>query len=98
MAAAAAAAVVIVSASACANRGAPTSAAAQPLTARCARPHLPPRTRLLQGDDDVAYEEELTRNPYALKTWWQYIASKATAPAKVRRVGATGDDYDSAPL
>lgn len=36
-----------------------------------------------QGEDDVAFEEELSRNPYNLKTWWDYLESKRGAPAKV---------------
>ena len=38
-------------------------------------------------DDDVGFEDELARQPYSLKTWLQYIASKSNAPAKVRRCG-----------
>lgn len=37
----------------------------------------------MQNDDDAAYEEELSRNPYALKTWIQYITSKRAAPPRV---------------
>ena len=41
------------------------------------------------ADDDLGFEEELTRNPYSLKTWVQFIASKKAAPPKVRgRAGA----------
>ena len=36
------------------------------------------------ADDDVSFEDELARNPYVLKTWLQYIASKRMARAKVR--------------
>lgn len=39
---------------------------------------------LLLKEDDVAYEEELVRSPYALRTWLDYIASKKGSPAKAR--------------
>jgi len=32
-------------------------------------------TSLLPSEADLLYEEELARNPYALKTWWQYLAA-----------------------
>jgi pre-mRNA-splicing factor SYF1 len=37
-----------------------------------------------QGEVDLSYEEDLSRNPYSLKLWWRYIQSKREAPAKVR--------------
>ena len=35
-------------------------------------------------EDDVLFEEELVRSPYALRTWLDYVASKKSAPAKTR--------------
>ena len=35
-------------------------------------------------EDDVTFEEELVRNPFALRTWLDYIMSKKSAPAKTR--------------
>ncbi|CEM02311.1 unnamed protein product [Vitrella brassicaformis CCMP3155] len=35
-------------------------------------------------ETDVAYEEELTRNPYSVKVWWAYLNSKTRAPPKLR--------------
>ena len=40
---------------------------------------------LLQADGDASFEEELARNPYAIKVWLQYIASKKAARPRVRR-------------
>lgn len=33
---------------------------------------------------DVAFEDELARNPYSIRVWWSYIQSKQGAPAAVR--------------
>lgn len=41
-------------------------------------------TDLVIRDDEVAFEEELVRSPYALRTWLDYVASKKGAPAKAR--------------
>lgn len=39
---------------------------------------------LLPKGEDLLYEEELLRNPYALKMWVRYIAARSDAPAKRR--------------
>lgn len=41
---------------------------------------------LLPDDQDLPYEEELLRNPYNVKLWLRYIASRKDAPAKRRNV------------
>jgi pre-mRNA-splicing factor SYF1 len=35
-------------------------------------------------EDDVSFEEELVRSPFALRTWLDYIASKKGAPPRAR--------------
>ena len=40
------------------------------------------------ADGDVAFEEELARNPYSIKAWLSYIASKHTSRPRVRCVVA----------
>lgn len=38
---------------------------------------------LLPDDDDLLYEEELLRNPYALRMWIRYLdARKSASPRK----------------
>jgi pre-mRNA-splicing factor SYF1 len=39
---------------------------------------------LMPTDDDLLYEEELLRNPYALKMWWRYIQARVDASTKRR--------------
>lgn len=39
---------------------------------------------LMPSEEDLLYEEELLRNPYALKMWWRYIMARMDAPAKRR--------------
>ncbi|GFH20267.1 TPR_REGION domain-containing protein, partial [Haematococcus lacustris] len=39
---------------------------------------------LMPTDEDLLYEEELLRNPYALKMWCRYISARMGAPAKRR--------------
>lgn len=39
---------------------------------------------LLPKGEDLLYEEELLRNPYALKMWWRYIQARSDASAKRR--------------
>jgi len=34
---------------------------------------------LLPGDEDMPFEEELLRNPYSVKTWCRYLASRGVA-------------------
>jgi pre-mRNA-splicing factor SYF1 len=41
---------------------------------------------LMPSDEDLAYEEELLRNPYSLKTWLRYLAARERAPFARRRV------------
>jgi hypothetical protein len=38
----------------------------------------------LQAESDVGFEDELSRTPYNLKTWWQYIHSQPPEKKKVR--------------
>ena len=35
-------------------------------------------------ESDVAYEEELLRDPYQIKSWLRYISSKRDAPPTLR--------------
>lgn len=39
---------------------------------------------LMPTDDDLLYEEELLRNPYALKMWVRYISARTDAAVKRR--------------
>ncbi|KAF5830373.1 protein prenylyltransferase [Dunaliella salina] len=39
---------------------------------------------LMPSQEDLLYEEELLRNPYALKMWVRYIQARQDAPAKRR--------------
>jgi len=39
---------------------------------------------LLPSDEDLLYEEELLRNPYALRMWWRYLEARRDAPARRR--------------
>jgi pre-mRNA-splicing factor SYF1 len=39
---------------------------------------------LMPADEDLLYEEELLRNPYALKMWVRYLAARTGATAKRR--------------
>ncbi|CAM9979894.1 unnamed protein product, partial [Heterosigma akashiwo] len=40
----------------------------------------------LQSEADFEYEEEISRNPYALKSWWRYLDHKKNARPKTRYV------------
>ena len=47
-----------------------------PPAAAAPAPAPPPSlSSLLPSEADLLYEEELARNPYALKSWWQYLAA-----------------------
>jgi hypothetical protein len=37
-----------------------------------------------QKEEDIAFEEEVVRNPFALKTWWHYLLAKKEAEAPAR--------------
>ena len=37
-----------------------------------------------QDEEDFQFEEELSRNPYSVKTWWQYLEFKSNSPAAKR--------------
>lgn len=37
----------------------------------------------LQSEEDLAFEDELARNPYSVKTWMEYIESKKSSRPKV---------------
>ena len=39
---------------------------------------------LLPDDDDLLYEEELLRNPYALRMWIRYIEARKSANPRKR--------------
>lgn len=41
---------------------------------------------LLPDEADLLYEEELLRNPYALKMWFRYLDARKTAPPSRRYV------------
>eukprot|EP00742_Colponemidia_sp_Colp-10_P004229 GILJ01004512.1.p1 GENE.GILJ01004512.1~~GILJ01004512.1.p1 ORF type:complete len:874 (-),score=189.95 GILJ01004512.1:763-3384(-) len=36
-------------------------------------------------ETDVAYEEEIRRNPFSLKLWWRYLDAKRKSPPKIRQ-------------
>lgn len=38
---------------------------------------------VFQEEDDLAYEEEIIRNPYSVKCWMRYIEHKQNAPKSV---------------
>ncbi|CAN1192380.1 Pre-mRNA-splicing factor SYF1 [Linum perenne] len=38
------------------------------------------------SEDDLAYEEELLRNPFSLKLWWRYLVARRGGPLKKRFV------------
>ena len=40
----------------------------------------------LPAEEDLAYEEELLRNPYNVKMWLRYIEARKGAPMKKRYV------------
>ncbi len=39
---------------------------------------------LMPTEEDLLYEEELLRNPYALKMWFRYLQARMGAPEKRR--------------
>ncbi|KAK0404643.1 hypothetical protein QR680_017553 [Steinernema hermaphroditum] len=41
---------------------------------------------IIFGDDDVAFEEDILRNPYSLRSWERYIEHKIKANAPARQV------------
>eukprot|EP00898_Chlorokybus_atmophyticus_P007007 jgi/Chlat1/7307/Chrsp58S06932 len=45
-----------------------------------------PDASLLPDEADLAYEEELLRNPFALKTWWRYLHARKDAPPRKRQL------------
>jgi len=65
-----------------------TSAAPAPAPAPAPTPAAAPLdlASLMPSDEDLAYEEELLRNPYDLKVWLRYLAARASAPFPRRRV------------
>ena len=40
----------------------------------------------LEQDEDLAHEEEVSRAPYSLSPWWEYIKAKQNSPSKIRNV------------
>ncbi|XP_071930402.1 uncharacterized protein [Coffea arabica] len=41
---------------------------------------------LYPADEDLAYEEELLRNPFSLKLWWRYLIARSEAPFRKRAI------------
>ncbi|KAL3519626.1 hypothetical protein ACH5RR_017775 [Cinchona calisaya] len=41
---------------------------------------------LYPGDEDLAYEEELLRNPFSLKLWWRYLIARSESPFRKRAI------------
>ena len=41
------------------------------------------RPILSQEEEDLAYEEEILRNPYSVKCWSRYLEHKKSAPKSV---------------
>jgi pre-mRNA-splicing factor SYF1 len=37
----------------------------------------------IKEEDDLAYEEEILRNPYSVKCWSRYLEHKKSAPKSV---------------
>lgn len=40
----------------------------------------------LENEKDVEFEEEISRNPYRLKSWWRYLLAKEGARRKTRNI------------
>ncbi|CAM9503567.1 unnamed protein product [Discosporangium mesarthrocarpum] len=40
----------------------------------------------LENEKDLEFEEEISRNPYRLKSWWRYLQGKEGARRKTRNV------------
>ncbi|CAM9610555.1 unnamed protein product [Choristocarpus tenellus] len=40
----------------------------------------------LENEKDLEFEEEISRNPYRLKSWWRYLQAKEGARKKTRNV------------
>lgn len=40
----------------------------------------------LENEKDLEFEEEISRNPYRLKSWWRYLLAKEGAKRKTRNV------------
>lgn len=40
----------------------------------------------LENEKDVEFEEEISRNPYRLKSWWRYLLAKEGARCKTRNI------------
>ena len=38
----------------------------------------------LDRADDFTHEEEVARNPYSIRNWWNYIEAKRESPSRVR--------------
>lgn len=43
-------------------------------------------TEFLQNENDVEFEEEISRNPHRLKSWWRYLLAKEGARRRTRNV------------
>lgn len=40
----------------------------------------------LENEQDIEFEEEISRNPYRLKSWWRYLLAKEGARRKTRNI------------
>lgn len=40
----------------------------------------------LENEKDIEFEEEISRNPYRLKSWWRYLLAKEGAKPKTRNI------------
>jgi len=40
----------------------------------------------VQNEKDVEFEEEISRNPHRLKSWWRYLLAKEGARQRTRNV------------
>ncbi|CBJ33520.1 conserved unknown protein [Ectocarpus siliculosus] len=40
----------------------------------------------LENEKDIEFEEEISRNPYRLKSWWRYLLAKEGAKRKTRNI------------
>jgi hypothetical protein len=43
-------------------------------------------TALLEDQQDLEYEQEISRNPYALKSWWRYLRANDKARSTKRYI------------
>uniref|UniRef100_A0A0E0ANG7 Pre-mRNA-splicing factor SYF1 n=1 Tax=Oryza glumipatula TaxID=40148 RepID=A0A0E0ANG7_9ORYZ len=63
--------------------GGPVAVAA---ASAAAAPALGISPEMYPTEDDLAYEEEILREPFKLKGWWRYLVARAAAPFAKRAV------------